>query len=75
LKHSNGNSDVCNVLVVTDLNLYTTNGNLVKPNKLKSKDILLQLKRMSNIHLKTELNWERKLEINDIDWKNVWENV
>ena len=54
--------------------LYTK-WNLVKPNKLKSKGILSQLKRTSNIHIKTELNWERKLEVNDIDWKNVWENV
>ena len=71
LKHSNGNSNVCNVLALTDLNLYTANGNLIKPNKLKSKGILSQLKRTSNIHLKTELNWERKLEVNDIDCKNV----
>jgi len=27
------------------------------------------------IYLKTEFNWEGKLEVNDIDWKNVWENV
>ena len=53
LKHSNGNNNVCNVLALTDLNLYTPNGKLVKPNKLKSKGILLQLKRTSNIHLKT----------------------
>ena len=45
LKHSNGNSDVCNVRVVTDLNLYTANGNLVKQNKLKSKGILSQLSK------------------------------
>jgi len=75
LKHSNGNSSVCNDLALSDLNLYTPNGNLIKPNKLKSKGILSQLKRTSNMHLKTELNWERKLAVNDIDWKNVWENV
>ena len=71
LKHSNGNSNVCNVLAFTDLNLYIPNGNLVKPNKLISKGILSQLKRTSNIHLKIELNWERKLEVNDTDWKIV----
>jgi len=31
LKHSNGNSKVYNVLALTDLNLYTPNGNLIKP--------------------------------------------
>ena len=75
MKNSYGNINVCNVLALDDLNLYTPNGNLIKPNKLTSKGILSQLKRMSNIHLKTELNWERKLEVNDTDWKNVWENV
>jgi len=65
LKHSNVHSNVCNDLALTDLNLYTADGNFVKPNKLKS------LKRKSNIHLKTDLNWERKLEVNDIVWKNV----
>jgi len=72
LKHSNGNSNVCNVLALSGLNLYTPNGNLIKPNKLTSNGILSQLKRTSNnINLKTELNWERKLEVNDIDWKIV----
>ena len=75
LKHSNGNSNVCNVLAFNDLNLYTPNGTLIKPNKLKSKGIISQLSRTYNIHLKTELNWGRKLEVNYIDWKNVWENV
>ena len=64
LKHSNGNSNVCNVLALSGLNLYTPNGNLIKPN---SKGILSQFKRKWNIHLKTELNWERKLEVNDFD--------
>ena len=58
-----------------EVKLYTPIGNLVKPNKLKSKGILSQLSRTYNIHLKTELNWERKLEVNYIDWKIVWENV
>ena len=75
LKHSNGNSSVCNALALSDLYIYTPNGNLIKPNKLKSKDILSQLKRTSNTHLKTELNCERKLAVNDIDWNNLWENV
>ena len=49
-------SNVCNVLALSDLNLYTPNGNLIKPNKLKPKGIISQLKRTSNIHLETELN-------------------
>ena len=72
LKHSNGNSNVCNVVALTDLNIHTPNGNLIKPNKLKSKGILSQLMQKLNIHLNAELKWERKLEVNDIDWKNVW---
>ena len=37
LKHLNGNSNVCNVLALTDLHVYTPNGKLIKPTKLKSK--------------------------------------
>ena len=37
LKHLNGNSNVCNVLAFTDLHVYTPNGKLIKPTKLKSK--------------------------------------
>ena len=37
--------------------------------------MISQLKRKSNIYLKTDLNLEMRLEVNDIDWKNVWENV
>ena len=33
LKHSNGNSNVCNVLASSDSNRYTPNGNLIKTNK------------------------------------------
>jgi len=33
LKHSNGNSIVCNDLALSDLNLYIPNGYLIKPTK------------------------------------------